>query len=116
MITLAVTAEGADELVFLVLVLGHQADFGAQLGLGGADGLAGGLFRGIKLIEPTPGLAQKPALRWLPDPLLGRDYANKTILLYYTGVTRLATGSSVMVPGSTTLMPNCATSSRSASE
>jgi galactokinase/mevalonate kinase-like predicted kinase len=30
------------------------------------------------------------ALRWLPGDLFGRDYANKTVLLYYTGLTRLA--------------------------
>jgi galactokinase/mevalonate kinase-like predicted kinase len=57
---------------------------------GGWQDQAGGIFRGIKLIETTPGLAQKPALRWLPDQLLGRDYANKSVLLYYTGLTRLA--------------------------
>ena len=57
---------------------------------GGWQDQAGGLFRGIKLIETAPGLSQKPTLRWLPEHLFGHAFANRTILLYYTGVTRLA--------------------------
>jgi galactokinase/mevalonate kinase-like predicted kinase len=57
---------------------------------GGWQDQAGGLFRGVKLIETEPGLAQKPNLRWLPEHLFEHDYANRLILLYYTGVTRLA--------------------------
>jgi galactokinase/mevalonate kinase-like predicted kinase len=57
---------------------------------GGWQDQAGGIFRGFKLIETGPGLAQKPTLRWLPDHLFSDQYANKTILLYYTGLTRLA--------------------------
>ena len=57
---------------------------------GGWQDQAGGLYRGIKLIETGPGLAQKPTLRWLPDYLFSDEFANKTILLYYTGLTRLA--------------------------
>jgi galactokinase/mevalonate kinase-like predicted kinase len=57
---------------------------------GGWQDQAGGLFRGIKLVETAPGLAQKPTLSWLPDYLLGHEFANHRILLYYTGVTRLA--------------------------
>jgi len=57
---------------------------------GGWQDQAGGLFRGIKLIETAPGLAQKPTLSWLPDYLLGNEFANSRVLLYYTGVTRLA--------------------------
>ena len=59
---------------------------------GGWQDQAGGIFRGIKLIETAAGLAQKPTLRWLPDQLFDSDYANGTILLYYTGLTRLAKG------------------------
>jgi galactokinase/mevalonate kinase-like predicted kinase len=59
---------------------------------GGWQDQAGGIFRGTKLIETTAGLCQKPTLRWLPDQLFDRDYANKSILLYYTGLTRLAKG------------------------
>ena len=57
---------------------------------GGWQDQAGGLFRGIKLLETSPGLVQKPTLRWLPDHMFDADQANKTILLYYTGITRLA--------------------------
>jgi galactokinase/mevalonate kinase-like predicted kinase len=57
---------------------------------GGWQDQAGGIFRGIKLIETTSGLAQKPTLRWLPEHLFDHDHANKSILLYYTGLTRLA--------------------------
>lgn len=57
---------------------------------GGWQDQAGALFRGIKLIETAPGLAQQPTLRWLPDHLFGHEYANRSILLYYTGLTRLA--------------------------
>ncbi len=57
---------------------------------GGWQDQAGGLYRGIKLVETSPGLAQKPTLRWLPDYLFDHEFANHRILLYYTGVTRLA--------------------------
>jgi galactokinase/mevalonate kinase-like predicted kinase len=57
---------------------------------GGWQDQAGGIYRGVKLIETTPGLKQKPTLRWLPDYLLGQALANETVLLYYTGITRLA--------------------------
>jgi galactokinase/mevalonate kinase-like predicted kinase len=57
---------------------------------GGWQDQAGAIFRGIKLIETAPGLSQKPTLRWLPEHLFERDRANQTILLYYTGLTRLA--------------------------
>jgi len=57
---------------------------------GGWQDQAGAIHRGVKLIETGPGLAQRPALSWLPDHLFGREFANQTILLYYTGVTRLA--------------------------
>jgi len=57
---------------------------------GGWQDQAGAIFGGIKLIETAPGLAQKPTLRWFPDQLFGPNYVNRTILLYYTGITRLA--------------------------
>lgn len=57
---------------------------------GGWQDQAGGLFPGVKLIETAAGLAQKPTLSWLPEQLFGHEYANQRILLYYTGVTRLA--------------------------
>jgi galactokinase/mevalonate kinase-like predicted kinase len=57
---------------------------------GGWQDQAGAIFRGIKLIETVPGLAQKPVIGWLPQHLFDHDYANRSILLYYTGITRLA--------------------------
>jgi galactokinase/mevalonate kinase-like predicted kinase len=57
---------------------------------GGWQDQAGAIFRGIKLIETAPGLAQKPVIGWLPHHLFDHDYANRSILLYYTGLTRLA--------------------------
>jgi galactokinase/mevalonate kinase-like predicted kinase len=57
---------------------------------GGWQDQAGAIFRGLKLIETAPGLAQKPSIRWLPHHLFDHEYANRSILLYYTGLTRLA--------------------------
>jgi galactokinase/mevalonate kinase-like predicted kinase len=57
---------------------------------GGWQDQAGALYRGVKLIETEPGLVQKPTLRWLPGHLFEEDYANRSTLLYYTGITRLA--------------------------
>ena len=57
---------------------------------GGWQDQAGAIYRGLKLVETSPGLRQKPQLRWLPQHLFEHDYANKSILLYYTGITRLA--------------------------
>jgi fucokinase / fucose-1-phosphate guanylyltransferase len=57
---------------------------------GGWQDQAGAIFRGIKLIETIPGLTQKPVIGWLPHHLLDHDHANRSILLYYTGITRLA--------------------------
>ena len=57
---------------------------------GGWQDQAGGIFRGIKLIETARGLVQKPTFRWLPEHLFEPKYANSSILLYYTGLTRLA--------------------------
>ena len=57
---------------------------------GGWQDQAGAIFRGMKLIETSPGLEQRPTLRWLPEHLFESEHANRTILLYYTGITRLA--------------------------
>ena len=57
---------------------------------GGWQDQAGAIFRGVKMIETSPGLAQEPTLRWLPEHLFESEHANRTILLYYTGITRLA--------------------------
>jgi len=57
---------------------------------GGWQDQAGGLLAGIKVIETEPSLVQKPVVRWLPDRFFAEGYANRTVLLYYTGITRVA--------------------------
>jgi len=57
---------------------------------GGWQDQIGGLYSSIKLIETMPGLEQKPIIKWLPENLFSEQYANHTILLYYTGITRIA--------------------------
>jgi galactokinase/mevalonate kinase-like predicted kinase len=57
---------------------------------GGWQDQAGGLFPGLKLVETEPGLSQIPVVRYLPDDLLTEAIGSQTLLLYYTGVTRLA--------------------------
>lgn len=57
---------------------------------GGWQDQAGALFRSVKLVETQKGLSQTPTVRYLPEHLLGAAYANQTMLLYYTGATRLA--------------------------
>lgn len=57
---------------------------------GGWQDQAGGLYRGVKLLETGKGIDQRLTLRWCPEHLFDSDHANKTILLYYTGLTRLA--------------------------
>jgi galactokinase/mevalonate kinase-like predicted kinase len=59
---------------------------------GGWQDQAGGILPGIKLVETEPSLEQVPTTRWLPDTLLAAPHANATVLLYYTGITRVAKG------------------------
>ena len=59
---------------------------------GGWQDQAGALFPGLKLVQTEPGLAQIPTVRHLPAGLLGPEAANQSVLLYYTGITRLAKG------------------------
>jgi len=59
---------------------------------GGWQDQAGGIFRGLKMIETTAGLAQKPQLRWLPTQLFEEAAERRTVLLYYTGLRRVAKG------------------------
>lgn len=57
---------------------------------GGWQDQAGALFGGVKLVQTLPGAAQTPTVRYLPEHLFSNAYANRTLLLYYTGLTRLA--------------------------
>lgn len=58
---------------------------------GGWQDPAGGAFHGVKLVESTPGLQQHLSVRWLSEHLFQEGSASKRrMLLYYTGLTRLA--------------------------
>jgi galactokinase/mevalonate kinase-like predicted kinase len=57
---------------------------------GGWQDQVGGLFEGVKLIESASGLVQKPRIRWVPEHLFTRPETSQLIMLYYTGITRIA--------------------------
>jgi galactokinase/mevalonate kinase-like predicted kinase len=57
---------------------------------GGWQDQYGGVFGGIKLLESKPGIIQEPTVRWAPDHLFADPTASASILLYYTGITRMA--------------------------
>jgi len=57
---------------------------------GGWQDQIGGVLRGLKLIETQPGTSQTPVVRWLPEMFFEPPFANQTVLLYYTGLTRVA--------------------------
>lgn len=57
---------------------------------GGWQDQVGGITRGIKLIETTPGLDQTPSLRYAPDHLFTAAEYRGRALLFYTGITRMA--------------------------
>lgn len=59
---------------------------------GGWQDQVGGIYRGIKCAESTPGLDQKISLRWLPEHLFERSDSLRVARLYYTGITRMAVG------------------------
>lgn len=56
---------------------------------GGWQDQYGGVFGGIKLLESNPGIIQRPTVRWAPDYIL-TDPSAASVLLYYTGITRMA--------------------------
>jgi len=57
---------------------------------GGWQDQYGGIFHGLKQISSIPGINQKPSVKWLPNDLFVSDEFRGLILLYYTGVTRIA--------------------------
>ena len=57
---------------------------------GGWQDQVGGVFPGVKLTETRPGLDQTPQVRWGPTSFFTSPEVEGRILLYYTGVTRLA--------------------------
>jgi galactokinase/mevalonate kinase-like predicted kinase len=56
---------------------------------GGWQDQVGGVFPGIKLVKTSPGLEQYPVVRWLPGSFL-KGLKKDRLLLYYTGITRVA--------------------------
>lgn len=57
---------------------------------GGWQDQLGGIMPGVKFIETAPGLEQHPVVRWLPDRLFTDASGKSSMLLYYTGMTRVA--------------------------
>lgn len=57
---------------------------------GGWQDQYGGLSRGLKYLETQPGLQQAPRIRWIDDYLFTDPSLRPNILLYYTGITRVA--------------------------
>lgn len=75
-----------DDLMHRSLVMEQMLTTG-----GGWQDPAGGVFHGVKLVESTPGLQQHLSVRWLSEHLFQEGSASKRrMLLYYTGITRLA--------------------------
>jgi galactokinase/mevalonate kinase-like predicted kinase len=73
------------EICFRTLVLEQLLTTG-----GGWQDQYGGVFNGIKLLESESGLIQKPVIRWAPEHLFTQPEYSSSILLYYTGITRVA--------------------------
>lgn len=57
---------------------------------GGWQDQFGGILEGIKLMETTPGKIQSPAIKWVPESLFLEPQYKNRMLLYYTGITRIA--------------------------
>jgi galactokinase/mevalonate kinase-like predicted kinase len=57
---------------------------------GGWQDQTGGILHGVKLVESSPGLRQDLSVRWLPDFLFRDPDSASHMLLYYTGITRMA--------------------------
>jgi galactokinase/mevalonate kinase-like predicted kinase len=73
------------EVAYRTLVLEQMLTTG-----GGWQDQYGGIFEGIKLLETDPGILQSPGIKWLPDQLFTNRETREMMLLYYTGVTRVA--------------------------
>jgi len=73
------------EVAYRTLILEQMLTTG-----GGWQDQYGGIFEGVKLLETGPGIQQKPGIKWLPDQLFTNRETREMMLLYYTGVTRVA--------------------------
>lgn len=74
-----------DDIVARTLALEQMLGSG-----GGWQDQVGGLAGGLKLIASAPGLAQRPVVRWLPSQFVAEAIRERRLLLYYTGLTRVA--------------------------
>ena len=75
------------EIAYRTIILEQMLTAG-----GGWQDQYGGIFHGIKLVETSPGIVQKPSIKWLPETLFSSHEYKDLVLLYYTGVTRIAKG------------------------
>lgn len=57
---------------------------------GGWQDQYGGVLPGLKWLETVPGMVQMPVTRWLPDRMFLNPDTHASMLLYYTGITRMA--------------------------
>ena len=57
---------------------------------GGWQDQFGGLLHGVKCLETNSGFEQSPSVKWLPDYLFRQPDSINSMLLYYTGITRVA--------------------------
>ena len=57
---------------------------------GGWQDQVGGMYPGLKLISSQPGKDQEVTIRTLPGICFDNSRANVNVLLYYTGITRVA--------------------------
>jgi len=57
---------------------------------GGWQDQFGAALHGVKLLTTTPGIVQTPQGKWLPEHMLASAFSQGLILLYYTGITRIA--------------------------
>jgi galactokinase/mevalonate kinase-like predicted kinase len=73
------------EIAYRTLILEQMLTTG-----GGWQDQFGGIFEGVKLVESIPGFAQKPTVKWASDNLFTNAVSKELILLYYTGINRVA--------------------------
>lgn len=57
---------------------------------GGWQDQFGAALHGCKLLETDPGIIQSPRVKWLPEHMIAEAIDHGLILLYYTGITRIA--------------------------
>ncbi len=73
------------EIAYRTLIIEQMLTTG-----GGWQDQYGGIFHGVKLLETDAGIQQRAGIKWLPDQLFTDRDTRSMMLLYYTGVTRIA--------------------------